>query len=83
MRSKDKRGPSPAARAPLLDDVIGVSEGYVSFALSDEKGVGANHRAQVMLQAGIQPSLVLAQAQLLLGFLVHSLGTSALFEHVY
>ena len=51
-----------------------------SFALSDDECVGTEHRAEVMLQAGIQATLVLTQAELLLGFLIHSLDPPVLIQ---
>jgi hypothetical protein len=73
-----------------LQDACGALQGRgagafivaVSLSLRNDKGVGANHRTQVMLQARIQPPLVLAQAELLLGFLVHRLCAPAFLEHV-
>ena len=51
------------ARGPLNRRGVAVALGGCSFLLTDDKGVGADHGAVMMLQAGIQTTSILAQAE--------------------
>jgi WD40 repeat protein len=61
-------------RGALHGAGTGGSFAPVSFALSNDECIGTQDAREVMLQAGIQPPLVFIHAELLLGFLIRSLG---------